>query len=77
MILNSNSLTLELSTLLHIHIKECNPDNDIITNTNTINIDGENADISEDNGRHLFTIPPLDSNGYGTNTTKLYRALQI
>ena len=43
--------------LLLIHTNECNPENDITTTTPTTNIDGENAHIYEDNGRHLFSIP--------------------
>ena len=43
--------------LAHISINECNPENDIETNTNTIQTHFDVAHIYEDNGRHLTTIP--------------------
>ena len=43
--------------LAHISITECNPENDIETNSNTIQIQFDVAHIYEDNGRHLITIP--------------------
>ena len=43
--------------LLQIHINKCNPQNDIITTIPTINIDGEQAHIYEDNRRPFFSIP--------------------
>ena len=42
--------------LVHISITECNPENDIETNSNTIQTQFDVAHIYEDNGRHLITI---------------------
>ena len=42
--------------LAHISIYECNPKNNIETNSNTIQIQFDVAHIYEDNGRHLITI---------------------
>ena len=57
--------------LAHISINECNPENDIETNTNTIQTHFDVAHIYEDNGRHLTTTvsPKLDYIGYENNTT--------
>jgi hypothetical protein len=43
--------------MAHISIYECNPESDIETNANTIQIHFDVAHIYEDNGRHLITIP--------------------
>jgi hypothetical protein len=43
--------------LAHISINECNPKNDIKTNSDTIQTRFDVAHIYEDNGRHLITIP--------------------
>ena len=43
--------------LAHISINECNPENDIETNSDTIQIQFDVAHIYESNGRHLITIP--------------------
>ena len=43
--------------LAHISINECNPENDIKTNTNTIQTHFDVAHIYENNGRPLTTIP--------------------
>ena len=40
-----------------ISITECNPEKDILTITNTIQIQNELTNIYEDTGRHLITIP--------------------
>jgi hypothetical protein len=43
--------------LAHISMNECNPENDIETNSDTIQIQFDVAHIYEDNGRHLITTP--------------------
>ena len=43
--------------LAHISINECNPKNDIETNSDTIQVQFDVTHIYENNGRHLITIP--------------------
>ena len=43
--------------LSHISTNECNPKNDIRTNTYTIQTQNDVTHIYEETGRHLITIP--------------------
>jgi hypothetical protein len=43
--------------MAHISIHECNPESDIETSKNTIQMHFDVAHIYEDKGRHLITIP--------------------
>lgn len=42
--------------LVHIFINECNPENDIIANKDTIQIENEQSHLYDDTGRYLITI---------------------
>ena len=46
-----------LLPLCHIHINECNPDNDIACTQNTIQTEHGVSHIYDSDGRHLITIP--------------------